>query len=132
MTRSPPPIDAPSEGEPVRSPRDSDTDPTRAPLSSSGDRDLSTILRQTMARPPDVVDVLPGVQQKLRERSGGKFYRDRWSTDRYPPIPTYLVTSAVMLVVAAMAYVILRPLSGVATTAPTPAPVRIVPPTPTR
>jgi hypothetical protein len=68
------------------------------------------------------VDVLSGVQNKLRRRSGGKFYADRWSTVRHPPISTYLITSLAMLAFVALSYFVLHPLQGV------PEPVRIQPP----
>ncbi|MBX3183202.1 MAG: hypothetical protein KIT72_04465 [Polyangiaceae bacterium] len=74
------------------------------------------------------LDVLAGVQQKLRERSGGKFYADGWSTANEQPVATYLVTSTLMLVVLLVIYVVLGPISGVATEVPlTPAPVHVVP-----
>ena len=58
------------------------------------------------------VDVLAGVQQKLRERSGGKFYADLWSTAKQPPIATFLVTALIMLAVLLATYAILAPLRG--------------------
>ena len=57
-------------------------------------------------------DVLAGFQKKLRERSGGKFYEDGWSTSRHPPINTYLITSLIMLAVLGVIYALLAPLSG--------------------
>lgn len=75
------------------------------------------------------IDVLAGVQQKLRERSGGKFYADLWSTAKQPPIATFLVTSLVMLAVVVIAYAILAPLRGAPEVVPTrPEPVQIVSP----
>ncbi len=62
--------------------------------------------------PPAPPDVLTGVQKKLRERSGGKFYGDVWSTAKQPPILTFFVTSALTLVVVLIAYAILAPLRG--------------------
>ena len=57
-------------------------------------------------------DVLRGVQRKLRERSGGKFYADGWSTARHAPISTYLVTSLLMLAFMVFIYVVIHPLAG--------------------
>lgn len=89
------------------------------------DRDLASLLRSAMpAAPP--ADVLTGVQQRIRERSGGKFYADRWSTERFSPISTYLVTSAIMLSIVLVTYFILRPLSGEPAPTPPPAPVRVI------
>lgn len=75
------------------------------------------------------VDVLAGVQKKLRERSGGKFYADRWSTSKQPPIATYLVTSLIMLAIVSVIYVVLAPLRGQAKAVnPDPQPVQVLPP----
>ncbi len=77
------------------------------------------------------VDVLSGVQKKLRDRSGGKFYADAWSTAKQPPILTFLVTSAIMLVVIALTYAVLAPLRGKPERVTTePAPVQIIAPAP--
>ncbi|HEV8247386.1 MAG TPA: hypothetical protein VGP93_16520 [Polyangiaceae bacterium] len=57
-------------------------------------------------------DVLRGFQQKLRERSGGKFYADGWSTARHAPTNTYLITALLMLAAIGLIYALMRPLSG--------------------
>jgi hypothetical protein len=57
-------------------------------------------------------DVLAGVQKKLRDRSGGKFYADEWSTAKPSPRLTFLVTSALMLVIVLVTYAVLSPLSS--------------------
>ncbi len=76
-----------------------------------------------------VPDVLGGVQQKLRERSGGRFYADGWSTDRHAPTSVYLLTALFMLAVCGITYVILRPLASVPDeTDLTPAPVEVLGP----
>ena len=53
------------------------------------------------------VDVLQMVQQRLFEKSGGKFYGDGWSTSHDPPVATFLVTTLIMLAVAIAIYVLL-------------------------
>ena len=74
-------------------------------------------------------DVLKGVQRKLRERSGGKFYADGWTTTRFAPISTYLVTSLMMLTFMAFIYFVLHPLSGKPETVRSvPVPVEILAP----
>ena len=76
-------------------------------------------------------DVLAGFQKKLRERSGGKFYEDGWSTSRHPPINTYLITSLMMLAILAVIYALLAPLSGEPVPVEnTPQPVQIISPGP--
>lgn len=85
-------------------------------------------LRDEDSEPPDV---LAGFQKKIRERSGGKFYADGWSTSRNPPEFTYLVTSILILVALAVIYALLSPLSGKPERVQGgPAPVNVVAPAP--
>lgn len=73
-------------------------------------------------------DVLRGVQRKLRERSGGKFYANGWSTTRYAPISVYFVTSLLMLTFIAFIYFVIHPLSGSPTMVRSvPVPVQVLP-----
>ena len=94
----------------------------------AGDADVRNLVKGALRAKPESVDVLAGVQKKLRERSGGKFYADEWSTSRQPPILTFLVTSALMLVVVVIAYAVLAPLRGQAEAVKTePVPVDVLP-----
>jgi hypothetical protein len=97
---------------------------------SSADESVRELLKNALGKDePSKVDVLAGVQRKLRERSGGKFYADRWSTSRQPPVVTYLVTSLIMLAIAFAVYLVLAPLRGQARAVdPDPAPVQLLPP----
>lgn len=72
--------------------------------------DLKEALRGALRPPPGSVapDILRGVQKKLRVRSRGKFYGDGWSTSASPR-STYLVTSAIMLVLVAIVFLVLMP-----------------------
>jgi hypothetical protein len=72
------------------------------------------------------VDVLSGVQHRLRERSGGKFYSDGWTTVRHAPGPTYLVTGILMLAVLFVLYAVLVPIAGDLTPAPELKPVQVL------
>jgi hypothetical protein len=94
------------------------------------DDQIRQLLRSTADQGgDDPPDVLAGVQRKLRERSGGKFYGDRWSTERHPPTLTYLITSLLMLAVLLIVYFVLQPLVGEPVEVPmTPAPVEVLPP----
>jgi hypothetical protein len=77
---------------------------------------LGALLRGVPPPPPPRVDVLRGVQERLRVRSRGKFYADGWSTREEEPRSTYLVTALFMLVVAVALYLALSP--GAAGTLP--------------
>jgi hypothetical protein len=100
-------------------------------LDESGSDSLRDLLRGAAAQDePPMPDVLRGVQRKIRVRSRGKYFADVWSTSRQPPISTYLVTSLVMLAIAAFVYVVLSPLSGEPVKVEPPAPINVVPPSP--
>jgi hypothetical protein len=90
---------------------------------------LTALMRRALATPEDAPppDVLGGVQQRLRERSGGKFYRDGWSTTRQPPVATYLVTSLLMLAIVAILYAILVPIAGAPLPTVPPRAVQVIP-----
>jgi hypothetical protein len=84
-------------------------------MDPAAEQRLKELLRGAVTENHDaeqVPDVLEGVQQKLRLRSGGKFYDDAWSTARHAPVSLYLITSLMMLFVLAVAYVVLQPLAG--------------------
>ncbi len=76
-------------------------------------------------------DVLRGVQQRIRKRSRNKFYADGWSTAKHPPVYTYLVTSAIMLAIAVVVYIVLWPVVEPKDVENEPVPVHIVLPRPT-
>jgi len=106
--------------------------PDRPDARADEDGDVRGWLKGALAQEHELpVDVLAGVQKKLRERSGGKFYADVWSTAKQPPTLTFLVTSALMLVVVAVTYAVLSPLRGKPEQVPTdPAPVEVIVPAP--
>lgn len=79
--------------------------------------------------PPPDSQFLKGVQKRLRDRSGGKFYADGWSTAKHPPTYTYLWTSVLMLAIVIVVYATLTSLVGEAAEVdnqPAPVPVQIV------
>lgn len=73
---------------------------------------LRSIVRGALRGEGEAPDVLAGFQKKMRERSGGKFYAEGWSTARHAPINTYFVTSLLMLLALGVIYALLSPLSG--------------------
>ncbi len=109
----------------------SDHDQQPGSLEAEPDAELAVrdILRGALAAEDELPDLTRGVQQKLRVRSGGKFFADGWSTAKHPPLTTYLITSLLMLFVLCVIYALLAPLSGAPELAkpPQPVPVRIVP-----
>ena len=69
---------------------------------------VRSILRRAKIRRPPEVDLLKGVQRRIRERSRGRFYADGWSR-RASPTSTYVVTSLLMLVILSLVYFVLLP-----------------------
>lgn len=100
-------------------------------LSEADEEKMRALIRSALAgpeksEPAPESDVLRGVQKRLRERSGGKFYDEGWSTAKHPPIFTYLITSIFMLIIVLLSYGILGLLSGrPSATRMTPEPVNI-------
>lgn len=96
--------------------------------SSDGDAsDIRRLLRQVAAEEVDTPDLLPGVQRELRERSGGRFYADGWSTVRHPPVATYLVTGALMSLALLVVWALLSVIEELPTPPTEPEPVLVVP-----
>ena len=69
---------------------------------------VRSILRRAKLRRTPEVDLLPGVQRRIRERSRGRFYGDGWSR-RGSATSTYVVTSLLMLVILVIVYFVLVP-----------------------
>ncbi|HEX9297608.1 MAG TPA: hypothetical protein VF881_17320 [Polyangiaceae bacterium] len=69
---------------------------------------VRSILRRAKLRHSHEVDLLSGVQRRIRERSRGRFYADGWSR-RGSPTSTYVVTSLLMLVILVLVYFVLMP-----------------------
>jgi hypothetical protein len=108
---------------PPRQGKNHDPDPTRAdgpetdpPLDRSSsfpgggddtDHKIRSILRGGRFGAVHDVDLLGGVQRRIRERSRGRFYRDGWS--RSAAASTHVVTSIIMLVILLLVYFVLLP-----------------------
>jgi hypothetical protein len=69
---------------------------------------VRSILRRAKIRRHPEVDLLKGVQRRIRERSRGRFYADGWSR-RTSPTSTYVVTSLLMLIILSLVYFVLLP-----------------------
>ena len=109
---------APREQEASAVPAEGEDDPAERDPAEDDDLPDSARFKALLRRaveappPPPKVDLLSGVQQRLRDRSQGKFYADGWSTREENPRFTYLITAIVMLTLVLLAYFSLVP-SGV-------------------
>jgi hypothetical protein len=74
----------------------------------SAQASVRALLHRAKIRRPPEVDLLNGVQRRIRERSRGRFYADGWSR-RTSPTSTYVVTSILMLVILSLVYFVLLP-----------------------
>jgi hypothetical protein len=90
---------------------DKDDAPPPDPQSESEEstqESIRSILRRAKIRRAPEVDLLNGVQRRIRERSRGRFYADGWSR-RTSPTSTYIVTSLLMLIILSLVYFVLLP-----------------------
>jgi len=103
--------DFPEDGD---LPEDADFPDEGGGSASLDDVDVRDLLRGALRPPPGSIApaLLGGVQKKLRVRSRGKFYGDGWSTAASPK-STYLVTSALMLVLMIIVAILLVPWEAV-------------------
>jgi hypothetical protein len=83
------------------------SDPT-AESEESAQESVRSILHRAKIRRHPEVDLLNGVQRRIRERSRGRFYADGWSR-RTSPTSTYVVTSLLMLIILSLVYFVLLP-----------------------
>jgi hypothetical protein len=71
--------------------------------------DVKDLLRDALAPPrTSGHTIAAGVHRRLREGSGGRYFADGWSTTPAPRA-TFLVTSLLMLLVIALAWLFLSP-----------------------
>jgi hypothetical protein len=99
------------------------------PDSEEGEDSMRSLVRGALKDDAPPGDVLAGVQKKLRDRSGGKFYDDEWSTAKKSPTLTFLVTGALMFVIVLATWAVLGPLRGHPERVNTaPVPIEVLPP----
>jgi hypothetical protein len=98
MSNESPPREPPELAEEI-APDSRDDDPMRALLKRAVGVD---------PRSAAPVDLLPGVQRRIRRRSKGKFFADGWSTGASRV--SYALVAALMLLIVALAYFALGPI----------------------
>ncbi len=98
---------AEAHASPPSSPSASGVDSPHSPHPAIDEERLRAILRGS-ARRTTTPSLLAGVQQRIRERSRGRFYADGWSRSR-SATSTYVVTSLLALGIFLLAYFVLIP-----------------------
>lgn len=81
-----------------------------APLASEWDefRELMREAHQLGEEEDETPDLLAGVQRRLRVRSRGRFYRDRFATESHGRSMLPIVLGLVMLLAVAVAWITMR------------------------
>lgn len=70
------------------------------------------LLRRALETPPPPhKSFLPSIQERIRRRTRGRYFRDRWSRSR-DPIPLLMVLALIVLILAAAVFLVLQPLMG--------------------
>lgn len=63
---------------------------------------------RTLGREEQAVDLLEGVQDKLRARSGGRFYRDRFASQRSTMASWLMIGASALLVLFVLGWLALE------------------------
>jgi hypothetical protein len=79
-----------------------------APGDDGEEHSVRSMLRGVRLGVGHDVDLLGGVQRRIRERSRGRFYRDGWSRSG-STTSTHVLTSLLMLVILLLVYFVLLP-----------------------
>ena len=85
-----------------------DKEDPKPPSHDAVEEKVRSILHRAKIRRTPEIDLLPGVQRRIRERSRGRFYADGWSR-RATATSTYIVTSLLMLIILVLVYFVLVP-----------------------
>lgn len=71
---------------------------------------VAELLKKALANPPlPSREFLPGVQKKIRIKTRGRYFRDRWSTSRNP-VSLILMATLLLIILSAALFLVLQPL----------------------
>lgn len=80
------------------------------PASERRSDPLGGLLKSALRDPPDPGgSLLPKIQERIRVRTRGRFYRDRWSA-LPDPVSLILMTALLILILAVAVFLVLQPL----------------------
>lgn len=80
------------------------------PESERASDPLGGLLKSALAEPPDPGrSFLPKIQERIRLRTRGRYYRDRWSVAR-DPVSLILMVALLILILAAAVFLVMQPL----------------------
>ncbi len=90
--------------------RGRDVEVEEAPSSDRPSDPLGGLLKSALAEPPPPRrSFLPKIQERIRIRTRGRFYRDRWSTAR-DPVSLLLMVALLVLIILAAVFLVMQPL----------------------
>lgn len=71
---------------------------------------MAELLKRALADAPSPTrDFLPNIQKKIRLRTRGRYFRDRWSTSRNP-VSLILMATLLLVILCATLFLVLQPL----------------------
>lgn len=80
------------------------------PVSERASDPLGGLLKSVLREPPDPGrSFLPKIQERIRVRTRGRYFRDRWSVAR-DPVSLLLMAALLILIVAAAVFLVMQPL----------------------
>lgn len=80
------------------------------PVSERASDPLGGLLGRALAEAPDPGrSFLPKIQERIRARTRGRYFRDRWSVAR-DPVSLILMVALLILILATAVFLVLQPL----------------------
>lgn len=80
------------------------------PESERASDPLGGLLKNALGAPPDPGrSFLPKIQERIRVRTRGRYFRDRWSVAR-DPVSLLLMVALLILILAAAVFLVMQPL----------------------
>lgn len=104
------PLLSPEEAQNSENSDHGETRDDTAPDSAPGSGPLGDLLRGALADVPvPARSFLPGIQHRIRVKTRGKYFRDRWSTTR-DPVSLLLMCALLILILVTALFLVMQPL----------------------
>jgi hypothetical protein len=87
-----------------------DSEMEESPTSDRASDPLGGLLKNALREPPEPGrSFLPKIQERIRMRTRGRYFRDRWSVAR-DPVSLLLMVALLILILAAAVFLVMQPL----------------------